>query len=311
MSTQRVMSGGSADLTGQRRGTLLIERMASRSPLRWHVRCENEQCNLQTVVDHARLQNGALKTCPNPQCGKTSPVRQSTGDVRQHIPLNRSNVSAEARRFYAEEAEREAKELREKNEREAAERAEQIDERNQIARANSRAYLRAQILSGPDHMLYVSPGLMHKSMATPEAQKFNGEQAARFIRETPEYESFRSDETMNAIFDYFARNGVHIFDVATLKAAFYRLRDTGVIQKRPIPKIEPEPAPKPAPLRVNLTVDGPELEQGWDENGRPLTLTKRQVDRLSATEYRKFKHLDRAALEDSLPKFGPGVVRPT
>jgi hypothetical protein len=301
-----VMTDGSQNLEGQRRGSLVIERIASRRPLRWAVRCINDTCNLRTVVDHVKLQNGTVKNCPNPQCGKASSARQSIGSVGQQVPLNRSAVSDEARRFHAEETENEALMQRETNERRSVEKQAKIDEQTQIVKANNRAYLKELLTTGPDPMFYVSPEMRHASMPTAEVQKFNGEQSAEFVKSTPEYAEYKSNDTLNAIINYFARNGVRIFDVDTLRAAFNRLKDTGMIQKCPVPQAEP--ASRPQPVKVNLTFEpsGPELESGWDDSGKPLSLTKREVDKLSADEYRVFKRLDRAALDDSLPRIGPG-----
>jgi hypothetical protein len=56
---------GVQDLQGQYRGTLFIERIASRRPLRWWVKCQYPGCGLEMVIDHARLQNGAVQECPH------------------------------------------------------------------------------------------------------------------------------------------------------------------------------------------------------------------------------------------------------
>jgi hypothetical protein len=56
---------GIENIQGQRRGTLLIETLVSRRPVRWRVRCGYEGCGLTTVVDHMRLQNGFVLNCPN------------------------------------------------------------------------------------------------------------------------------------------------------------------------------------------------------------------------------------------------------
>jgi len=101
MST--VVHHGFKDLTGENRGTLLIEGLASRHPVRWRVRCTNEQCRLTTIVDHVRLQNGAVKDCPNAQCKCPTSVRRvvlaKTGIA---TPAVRSRDSDAAREFRRE-----------------------------------------------------------------------------------------------------------------------------------------------------------------------------------------------------------------
>lgn len=103
-SSQRVMSG-IQDLTGERRGSLVIERIASRRPLRWYVRCLNKECNLQTVVDHARLQNGAVRDCPNAQCGKEQAMPRTTlAKTGSRTDAVRSRDSRSALEYMREQA---------------------------------------------------------------------------------------------------------------------------------------------------------------------------------------------------------------
>jgi hypothetical protein len=106
MSTQRIMSDGLEDIQGQHRGTLLIESVASRRPLRWHVKCEC--CGLSTVIDHSRLQNGAVSGCPNIDCGKTIRPRTPGAMVQtgQAVTATRSRDSESLRQFQREEAAR-------------------------------------------------------------------------------------------------------------------------------------------------------------------------------------------------------------
>jgi hypothetical protein len=303
MSATRVMAG-TADFSGQTVNRLRIGAMVARRPEpRYEAVCEI--CGTKTTETQSRIRSGVAR-CLSANCGKPARARRSIGAVEQHVPLNRSSVSDEVRQFHAEEAEHEAEQLRLKNEREAAENAVQAEKRTQAVRENAKAYLREQILTGPDPLFYFEPELARASMRTEDAQKYNGEQAHKFLREVPEYRQFKSDDSFEKISAYFEINNCRIFSSEMIRAAFFRLRDLGVIQPNPLPKVEPEPATKPAPVTVNLNVDGPLTEQGWDDSGRPLTLTKRQIDRLGSTEYRRFKRLDRAALDDSLPRIGPG-----
>lgn len=101
MST--VVHHGFKDLTGEHRGTLLIEGLASRHPVRWRVRCANENCRLTTIVDHVRLQNGAVKDCPNPQCKRpTSAPRSVLATTGIATPAVRTRDSDAAREFRRE-----------------------------------------------------------------------------------------------------------------------------------------------------------------------------------------------------------------
>lgn len=94
---------GFTDLAGQQRGTLLIERLASRHPVRWHVRCLNDGCGLRTVIDHARLQNGAVTDCTNLQCKRpASAPRAAFAATGFATPAIRSRDSDSARQFQRE-----------------------------------------------------------------------------------------------------------------------------------------------------------------------------------------------------------------
>ena len=101
MNAVLVMSG-TKDLTGEHRGTLRIEGLASRHPVRWRVRCTNENCRLQTVIDHARLQNGAVKDCPNAQCKRPASAPRSvlatTGIATPAVRTRDSDAAREFRR---------------------------------------------------------------------------------------------------------------------------------------------------------------------------------------------------------------------
>jgi len=99
----RIVFNGFSDLTGEHRGTLVIEGLASRSPVRWRVRCTNENCRLQTVIDHTRLQNGAITDCPNAQCKRPTSVRRATlAATGVATPAVRSRDSDAARDFRRE-----------------------------------------------------------------------------------------------------------------------------------------------------------------------------------------------------------------
>lgn len=96
------MMYGTEDLTGQHRGTLLVERAVSLRPLRWHVRCE--VCGTSFQVDHMRLQNGAVNACPNNLCGKTPAVSRSTSaQTGQRVEAIRSRDTESARDFHQQE----------------------------------------------------------------------------------------------------------------------------------------------------------------------------------------------------------------
>lgn len=213
---------------------------------------------------------------------------------RQRRSLREWREQQEAERRVADaprlEVERRAAEEQAERERAEAER-----------REKQTAYWREWVLNDRDPQLFVSEEMRAAEMPQSRADAFNAEQVQKFIAETPDYAEYKSPENADSITSYLIKNGVHIADAATFKAAFVRLRDLGILTKRPAPV----PEPVPTPSRVNLRIaeepkpasvdDGSETGIDW-LTGKPLTLTKRQVDALSSTDYRRFKELDGEAL---------------
>lgn len=105
MTTTRVMPG-IEDLTGKSRGSLRIEKLISRLPVRWAVRCEFPGCGLSTIVDHQKLQNGVVTDCPNRANHQRSNRARTPGPVATvaTIPTGvRSRDSASSRQFQREQ----------------------------------------------------------------------------------------------------------------------------------------------------------------------------------------------------------------
>lgn len=275
MSTKRIMNG-IADLTGQRVNTLLVNRMVSRYPApRYAVTCE--QCGSQTTAAQSQLTSGAAR-CLASGCG------------REHIAATLNDTPRRARE---REEQRQRAEQHEQEERQAAELAQAEESLKQTANKIALT-IRERIEKGKDDELFVSPELVAARMSREQAAQFNSEQAAKFARETPEYEAYRSDETAEIIGAYFERNGIQISDAAMIRAAFFRLRDYGFLNRRPDPK--PEPAPRPQPSRVNLTIERtPEPQPSESQNiigrdpksGLQREYTPVEVEHMSADEYRR------------------------
>ncbi len=273
--TTRVMTGV-ADFSGQRVNSLRIGAMVIRRPEpRYDVTCT--VCGTKSTETQSRIRSGVAK-CLNSGCGK---------DRLREI-VNDTPSKARRREEAAESARR-----REHEERRAAELAE-AEETFRKASKELALTIRERILKGRDDELFVTPELLRASMPNVEAEKFNGEQAAEFVKTNPDYEAYRSDETLNLIMEYFSRNGVRIFDAAMIRAAFHRLRDFGVIQRRAVQKAEPEQ--RPQPTRVNLTIEhsepepakpsGPKTYIGRDwETGMERKFTEREINRMSSKEY--------------------------
>lgn len=338
MSSTRVMNG-LEDITGRTFGTLRAVRMVRRSPEPLYA-TNCEQCGAESTATHSRLRNGAA-VCKSSGHSKVSTARSTTTERSKLSELESERIAAEraasearmdsetegyerAERYAptptkhvvmsereriairefneAEEAERIEAErpAREAEQRAAAEQAER-EKAEQERKDKQTAYWREWVLNDRDPQLYISPELVSVEMPTAKAQTYNLDAVQQFVATTQEYGEYRTPENAGKITDYLSRNGVNIFDVPTLKAAFVRLRDLGIVTKR----IAPTPEPTPAPSRVNLRIsdepkpapvdDGSETGIDW-KTGHPLTLTKRQVAQLGAEDYRRFRKLDGQAL---------------
>jgi hypothetical protein len=275
MSTTRIMTGV-ADFGGQKVNSLKIGPMLARRPEpRYETCCEI--CGTKSSETQSRIRSGVAR-CFNSGCGKDR-IREIVNDTPSKARKREEAADAAKRRQLEEQ------------------RAAELAKAEETFRNTSKQIamtIRERILKGRDDELFVSPELLRASMPQAEANNFNGEQAAEFVRTTQEYEAYRSDETLNAIMEYFERNGVRIFDAAMIRGAFHRLKDYSIIQKRPVPKVEPES--RPQPTYVNLTVERPEPEpikpagrktfigRDW-ATGTEREFTQREIDRMSSKEF--------------------------
>jgi hypothetical protein len=96
MSTTRVMPG-IENLEGQTFNGLTVERLVSRHPVRWCLRCS--RCGTHWDESHERVR---YVTCRNSSCGKTSAPRSSLITTGVAVPAVRSRDSDAAREFRRE-----------------------------------------------------------------------------------------------------------------------------------------------------------------------------------------------------------------
>lgn len=168
------------------------------------------------------------------------------------------------------------------------------------------AVTRERISQNRDDELYITPELRNAKMPNAEALQFNKSEAARFVRECPEYEGYRSDDTFQAISDYFERNGIRIADAPTIRAAFYRLKEYGLIHPR-LPESEPEPVVEPVEINNPALVE--ELPEGWMrgfdlDTGAERDYSPVEIDRMPADTFRRVFRILSSDLV--LPNIGPG-----
>ena len=280
---------GIVDLTGERFGTLRALRMTARHPEpRYAVRCET--CNTETSESHSRLRNGAAR-CRFSGCGQPDKRRDYLADERR-AAAERENErleedrAASARRMDFETegyerptryqptpeplemTERQRLEIREFREAEeaaqraadaprmeaerlASEKRAEAEEKERTRKERERAYWAEWVQTDRDPNLFVTPELVNASMPKAKAEEFTTQQASVFASE-PEYASYRTLENADVILAYLHRNGVHIADVETIRAAFRRLRDLGLLKQKT--------APAPAPTVRSTPVITPEKQ---------------------------------------------------
>lgn len=227
------------------------------------------------------------------------PERYAPAPSKYQVMTERERLALREFREAEEQAEAERlRPIREAEERAAAEQAHR--EQDEADRKGKQtAYWREWILTDRDPQVFVSTEMRTASLPSAKVEAHNLEAVNKFVAETPEFSEYRTPENAGTITDYLERNGIHVYDAPTLKGAFVRLRDLGILAKPVAPK------PTPTLSRVNLRIsdepkptpqaDGSETGIDWT-TGLPLTLTKRQIQQLSSTEYRRFKKLDGAAL---------------
>lgn len=271
MST--VYTNGMEDLSGQLLGTLRVGSIASRSGgvVRWNVRCE--RCGSQTTEPHQRLQSGW--SCRNAACGREEISDLTTETLSKY---RRRNEAAEVAKS-------------EKLQREVSANAGKVI-----------AVVRERILHGKDDEIYVSPELRSATMTQAQADVYNSQQAAIFVRDTPEWiERFACPENLNILGSYFDRNGIAITDYLTILAAFQRLRDCGALrEKEPLSTAEPQQKPviaEPESQPSEEPTERTDGQRGWNlDTGEERLYSNREIDRMSGEEYRRVFRLTRDKL---------------
>ncbi|MBS1799557.1 MAG: hypothetical protein JSS95_06990 [Acidobacteria bacterium] len=219
--------------------------------------------------------------------GWERPTKYAPTPTTHQVMTARERLELKARRE-AEELERiEADRSHLEAERKAAEAKAAAERREHERNEKQRAYWSEWVQNDRDPKLFVSDAMRTASMSPKEADAFNEVEVKKFIADTHEYQEYKTPGNAERILDYLSRNGVRIVDSETLHAAFVRLRDLGILEKKPTPQ------PVEQPRRVNLNVtrskpqpSGPKVYIGRDyATGLDRELTQREVDRMSSTEY--------------------------
>jgi len=347
MNQTRIMPG-IVDMEGETVNSLRVGRMVQRHPRpRYETTCQ--RCGTRSTESQDRLVSGAGR-CMAAHCGKatTKRGRDLLADERQRLATREAERLAEERevserRMSAEAdgwerplslAEQQAKIFRERRdqeererieaaqraaeaprleaEREAAEEREKQEAAQRERDEKQRRYWAEWVQSDNDPKLFVTDAMRTAKMTKAEAEQFTAKAAEQFAS-SPEYAPFRTPENAGAILGYLQRNGIRIADVETIRGAFVRLRDLGLL------KAKPARAPQPVqqPQRVNLSVapepkappqPQPIVYHGWDlETGEPRDYSEREIERMSSQQMARALQM-RVRGELELPRIGPGPV---
>ena len=245
----------------------------------------------QAELDAAQNEASSARMAAETE-GYERPTRYAPVPAERTVMTDRDRRSL---REFREEQDAEQRRLdapRLEAERRAAEEQEAAEQQRQRREEGQRAYWRESVLSGPDLKLYVTPELMRASLPTVEAvNNHNLAEIEKFIEATPEFLEYKLPANADAILQYFRRNGVVIFDAAMLKAAFIRLRDLGILVKRPAS----QPQPVQQPKRVNLSAPvesekqaSPKSNRGRDQRtGEIRDFSDWEVRNMGADEYKR------------------------
>jgi hypothetical protein len=209
--------------------------------------------------------------------------------------LERDRLSLRAHRAEVEATEKAERERREAPIKEAVRK---LNETHQKLREAMRERLLGRV---PDPDPIVDPAVAGVKMTRKQADDFNKSEFKTFCERNPDV--FWTEELADNCGVYFAANGLQIISANLIGALIERYRDAGLL---PDPPATPEPEPEPTQDHPAPTEAKPEVFDGWClQSGEPRTYSAREVDRMSADEYRRAFRLYSDNL--SLPNLGPGA----
>jgi len=180
------------------------------------------------------------------------------------------------------------------------------------------ATIRERIKTMPDEDVitgvsdfWIDPDLAGVSMDRSFAGAFDADSYLEFLREHSSW-FYDCEANRKTLFSYMERNRAQIFNCEMLRRAALRLQEYGLLEERPDGyERDPETGgiiiPRQEPTYVNLRVSYPPTPPtytGWDEQtGLEREFTQREVDRMSADQYRRVFRVKRSDME--LPNSGP------
>jgi hypothetical protein len=219
--------------------------------------------------------------------GRYSPVPDS-----RIVLTQRQRLELQAKREAEEQERQDAERPLIESERRAAEERDAAEAEEHELQEKRRVYEAEWVKSDPDPKLFVTPSLVTASMSEADAATHNTAEVNRFLTSTPDFADYKTPQNADKLLAYFERNGVRIYDAAMLRAAFVRLRDLGLLTKKPTP----QPTPVERPTYVNLDFSAPAPEEpsgpktytGRDyATGLQREFTEREVNRMGSLAYQR------------------------
>lgn len=167
----------------------------------------------------------------------------------------------------------------------------------------TKAYRERLLGNVRDPDVFVDPAVATVRMTKAQAEAHNTEQFRMYYASHPDVYWGPNLELAKALARYWTKNGVEIATAAMFTQVIERMREYGLLPNPPAPEPEPEPEPQPEPNVVEPPK--PEVFDGWDlESGEPRTYTRREVDSMDSSTYRRTFRIYREHLQ--LPTIGPG-----
>lgn len=316
------MMPGIRDMQGEKVNTLTVGEMVARHPRpKYSTVCT--RCGAQSTAGQDQLTSGAA-TCKAASCGKASPRRAPSVDDRQRAAQQRADelraleqqssdlrMQAETNDYvlpskvrtdiedHTVMRDRDRVALRERREAEDAERreserpareaAEQAERQRTQREQAQRDYWADAILNGPDVKFHLDPILesaraLSATMPMKDAEALTLKSAQEFAA-SAEYAEHRTPENADAMLGYLQRNGCTAASTEVFAAAFRRLKGLGLLRAKPVPT---KPIIVDARTSQSQSPSGPKTYTGRDyATGRQREFTEREVDRMSADEYRR------------------------
>jgi hypothetical protein len=244
--------GSQQSLEGEKAGQFDVLAVVGTYPLRYEVRCSRCQCAFQER--HDNLIRPGKVICKNTGCGVA-------------VPLTAKSWRAEQKKEFSKLEEQYRK---------------SVDELAKAKRENLR------VLRDEEFQMSETLRAIKFMPSSEDAEAYTSAQVDIFLRETPEY--WPIPENKDALVAFLRRQGVDYYvDASTLKAAYLRLKEFGLLQERPAPSPttpEQEPVRRIASERPVNTK--PLMMRGIEPGtGLPRDYSEREVALMQSDAYRR------------------------